>query len=158
MSSTLLTLRQPLQDFSENVTYIISDIEKPKDFFVCGVANIVSEKVMSVITSHSDAKVQFFPVQVIFNEESAGKYYYMNVFSEVDCFDFEKSKYDYDNDFDIIESIHQLILKPVDERHKLFFVENIDFPILCISETLTLRLKEAGCTGIKFMDPSQIFC
>ncbi|MEL7071650.1 MAG: DUF1629 domain-containing protein [Cyanobacteria bacterium J06581_3] len=157
ISSTMLTLRQPLEDFSEKVTYVVSDAREPEDFFECGVARIVSEKIVQIVSSFSPLKAQFFPVKVIHNGEDAGRYFYMNVFHEINCFDFDLSKYSCDEEIDFIESIYQLVLRPVNSEHHLFFVAKVDFSILCASDVLSSKLNNAGCTGIRFTDPSQAF-
>jgi hypothetical protein len=155
-----LTLHQSLKERFPKVKINIESAHPPVDYFSCGTMELISEKLMNILTSESNIQAEFFPVEIIYNEQiySQHKFFCINILDVVDCFDFQNSTYLIDEEIDdeYIESIDQLVLKPVNENeHQLFYVDRVDFSIICITEFLANKIVMAKCTGIKFVHPSE---
>jgi hypothetical protein len=136
----------------------------PNDFFICFMLRIVSEGVKQLIESSNVKNVDFFPVQIFYdqNEYLDKRYFFMHILSEIDCFDKERSEYTIFQALDgipeTIKRIQKLYLLPVDTSvSKLFRVRDVGYFILCVDDQLAQQILDAGFTGMQFRDPSETY-
>jgi hypothetical protein len=136
----------------------------PADFFICFSLHIVSQAIKELIQSFENVKVEFFPMEVFVSGEKYvhKNYFFMHIIDEVNCFDSIKSEYKShqvkSTGATIIDSIHKLVLKPVNTKeHRLFRVSEVGFFILCVDAVIASQIADAGLTGVVFLEPSETF-
>jgi hypothetical protein len=154
-----MSLTVPLKSFPKvrfNVKF--NQTQKPiPDYLECGMAYIVSEKFRDLLNKF-DVNAEFFPIQIYLIKQNIflENYYYFHLMAEENCFDFKESDYETDDDGSI-ESIDTLRLtfksQPMND---IFFVGEISFRIICMTEKLGHALEQNNITGIKLTDPEEL--
>jgi hypothetical protein len=153
-----MTLTIPLESFP----HVRFDVKFRKknlpDYMVCGVAYIVSKRLKDLFEEFK-VKAEFFPVEIYFINEQRfiGDYYYFHLLAEEDCFDFENSEYEVDEDDDSVESIERLELAFKSAlSNDIFFIAEIDYRIICLTKTVCEAIVKNKITGIRLAEPSEL--
>lgn len=128
------------------------------DYFVCGVAYIVSERFKNLLEEF-EVKAEFFPVEIYLvreNKSSVDNFYFFHLMAEEDCFDFDNSEYTIDEDGSVAH-IQKLKLRFKSAiENNVFFIAKIDFMIICLTGRICAVIEENKITGIKLAEPDDL--
>jgi hypothetical protein len=153
-----------LQDiFPSGVSFHIKSTLKPRDIFCYGTMQIVSHRIVKILSIFEVSMIEFFPVNVTWNgdEYTESIFFIMNVIDRLKCFDTEKSQYtvdrfiDDDDDTLYISELYKLVIEPVDEHlHKIFYIDDpFGCPsILCVSDSIAQEMRFQNIIGHELID------
>jgi hypothetical protein len=132
----------------------------PTDFFWCGAMSVVSARLKEFLESFPKLKLEFFQVNVFRKKTKTwyepNSFFCMHLMEELDCFDYERSRYKVAKGGWII-GIDSLVLKPSKlAGRRLFRIAGVGFVIWCVSEKLANEIEAQGFTGVLFCDPSEL--
>ena len=138
------------------VSLVIESEFPPADFFHSGsLYFIVSETLKDIIEGCASAQAEFYELELrrqgnIYQEK---KFYFANLMTQVDCFDYSNAKYTKQGN--LIDIISRLA---IDESKcggtGLFRVANLMSIVICAKASLASEIISAGCTGVSFIDPA----
>jgi hypothetical protein len=149
--------------FPSDVSFNIKSPLKPRDIFSYGTMQIVSHRIVNIISSFENSFVEFFSVNVTWNGEEYvdESFFLMNVLDRLHCFDTERSQYtvdrfiDDDENTSYISEIYKLAVHPVDENlHEIFYIDDpFDSPsILCVSDSIAQEMISQDIIGCELID------
>ncbi len=144
-----ITAGQPLVDRWPKVVLEVFPKNPPADTFLSGPMLIVSDRLLEIVRCYvSHADIEALPVEVSYQGQSVGSYYYLNVLKRLDALDRSLSIF---TEFKgCIDSIDLMV---IDEKKvlgvDLFQMKSFEW-VVCVSSELAWAIIEDGITGVTF--------
>lgn len=116
---------------------------------------VISEQFRTIVAEYEPEKVEFYPVEIICDEEDGvdHSYSFMNILDNVDCFDRTRSQFSADDLMPaVIWSIEHLVIDESVIRGRHIF-RMVDFETLIfVSGALRQAIEKAELSGVSFLD------
>lgn len=142
----------PLRSQWPRVTLEVTTDYPPADTFRCGPLLIVSAKLLQIIGNRVDERAfEPLPVTLIYRDETLTDYFFLNILEKHDILDRQRSELTIEDDF--IEDVESMVVNEEAIGDRNFFLQDSLEVILFVSDDLAKAIIDAGCNGVKFVDP-----